>query len=70
MKGKTMKDIYTDNITIETGEVITNILEVRKKALEQNENTKQPASEAQVHPIINRSVASNTVPFMYYLDMD
>ena len=64
MKGVNMKDIYNNNITLETAETITKMLEIRKQLIE-----KQTANEAQLHP--DRSAASNTnTPCMYYLDMD
>ena len=64
MKGVNMKDIYNNNITLETAETITKILEIRKQLIE-----KQTVNEAHVHPV--RSAASNTnTPCMYYLDMD
>ena len=47
-----MSDIYNDNITLETAEVLTQILSTRKDILEHNKKDKETASEAQVHPVL------------------
>ena len=64
VKGVDMDDIYTNNISIQTSEILTKILELRKNIQEGEQVKKQQANEAQVHPI--RSAASNTAPCMYY----
>ena len=64
VKGIDMDDIYTNNISIQTSEILTKILELRKNIQEGEQVKKQQANEAQVHP--TRSAASNTAPCMYY----
>ena len=64
MKGIDMEDIYTNNITVQTSEILTQILELRKNIEEEKQVKKQTANEAQVHPI--RSAASNIAHCMYY----
>ena len=69
MRGFDMKDIYSNNITLETTETITKMIEIRKKILETYQKQQQSAHEAQVHP--SRSAASDANTQLYVLlDMD
>ena len=52
IRGINMGDIYNNNITLETAEVLTQILSTRKYILQHNKKDKETASEAQVHPIL------------------